>query len=212
MPEETTRIQLQMQLSERKDAIERRIDEIEDEITGAPAAIVDAIRRHPLVGIAGAVLTGVTIGFLVTARRRRAKLPAIHRQLVEQYIDAVVDEVRRKVRRGKNPEEAVQDALRDRAPVIIYAPDTSEPDSQSSRGFIRDSLDIMLKSALGFAVKSAFDFFTARINLEELQQMTRLEREERRTSDFENAARETREDLRRAASETADVGPTSTHS
>lgn len=178
--ESKNRSDLERQLADRKESIERRIDTLEDEIVSTPAAIKSSLTKHPLVGIGGAIAAGLAVGLIFGVRKKRSSNVApFHQRLVEQYIDAVGDEVRRKTRRGKNPAEAVRESLRDRSPVIIYAPSVKEREGDSS-GFFSQLSDIALKTTLAFAVKSAVDFLTASLNLKELQKMLALEEEERR--------------------------------
>lgn len=188
MAEESTRQEVERELEAKKDSIQRRIDDIEDEIVTLPAAIKAAIAKHPVVGIAGAVAAGLAIGFLFTRRKKTGtKTPPFHQRLVEQYIDAVGDDVRRRVRKGRSPEQAVRESLEDRAPLIIYAPRQVQQEERESRGFFYRAGDIALKTALGFAVKTVVDVLTASLNVKELQKMLDLEEEERRTAEAAHA-------------------------
>lgn len=176
----SNRSDLERQLADKKVSIDRRIDVLEDEIVSTPAAIKSSLARHPVVGIAGAVAAGVAVGLLFSVRKKRSSQVApFHQRLVEQYIDAVGDEVRRKTKRGKSAVDAVRESLRDRTPVIVYAPRITEHEVEE-RGFFSQVGDIALKTALGFAVKTAIDFFTASLNVKELQQILALEEEGRR--------------------------------
>lgn len=180
MADDTSRSKLQRQLEDRRESIDRRIDVLEDEIVSAPAAIKSSLATHPIIGIAGAIAAGVAVGLIFGVRRKhKSDSVPFHQQLVEQYIDAVGDDVRRRTRRGKNAAEAVRDALRNRTPVIVYSPNVAEPD-EDEMGFFGRLGDIALKTALGFVVKSAIDFFTASINVKELQKMLALEEQEER--------------------------------
>ncbi len=178
--ESENRSELERQLTEKRESIDRRIDVLEDEIVSTPAAIRSSLAKHPVVGVAGAVAAGLAVGLLFGVRKKRSsRVAPLHQRLVEQYIDAVGDEVRRKTRRGKNMAEAVRESLRDRTPLIVYAPRLADG-AQESRGFISQLGDIALKTALGFTIKTAIDFITASLNVKELQQMLALEEEEER--------------------------------
>ena len=181
MADDTSKTDLERQLADRKESIERRIDVLEDEIVSTPSAIKSSFLDHPIVGVAGAITAGVAVGLLISIRRKHksATLP-FHQQLVEQYIDAVGDEVRRRTRRGKDAAEAVRESLRDRAPIIVYSPRVQDREEEEEPGFFGRVGDIALKTALGFVVKSAIDFFTASINVKELQKMLALEEQEER--------------------------------
>lgn len=185
MGQETeNRADVERQLADRRASIERRIDSLEDEIVSTPAAIKSSISKHPIVGIAGAVAAGLAVGLLVSLRKKRSgtRVAPLHQRLVEQYIDAVGDEVKRKTRRGKSAADAVRESLRDRSPLIVYSPRTSDPEEGERPGFLSQVGDVALKTALAFAVKTVIDVVTASLNIKELQQMLALEEEERQAA------------------------------
>jgi hypothetical protein len=179
MDQEYNRSSIQRQLDAKEQQIKDRIDVLEDELVSMPAAIKSAIIKNPLLGVGAAIAAGVLVGLVFTRRKKKATAVApAHQALVEGYIAALATEVRKAVRRGKDPEEAVRKSLRGRTPVIIYAPNAESPDRVQSRGALRDVGDLVLKTALGFAVKEAIDMITAGLNVKGLQKMLALEREE----------------------------------
>lgn len=183
MEKETNKAIIERQLASKKEQILQRIDGLENEIVSTPAAVRAAIRKNPWVGVGAAVAVGAVVGIIFGGRRKKSELPPAHQALVEGYINAVADEVRKGVRRGKDPDEVVRKSLHDRAPVIIYAPDTDDRVESKQSSFLRQVGDLTLKTALGFAVKTAIDFFTASLNVKELQSILALEEEERRSGE-----------------------------
>lgn len=183
MEKETSKSSIERQLASKEAQIKLRIDGLENEIVSTPAAIKAAIRKNPWLGVGAAVAAGTVVGLVFGGRRKKSAVPPAHQALIESYIDAVAQEVRKGVRRGKDPEKVIRTTLHDRAPVIVYAPESVERVSRKSRGFMREVGDLTLKTALGFAVKTAIDFFTARLNVKELQNILALEEEERRTGE-----------------------------
>ncbi len=168
---------LEKELAEKEASIHHRLDELESEIASAPAAIKSSIVKHPLLGLAGAAASGVAVGLIVTGlRRKKPDAAPFHQRLVEQYIDAVGEDVRRRMRRGRSIEEAVRDALRGRAPLVVYAPTRTV--ARESKGFFSEFADILLKTALGFAVKVAIDVASASVDVDELQAMITREEEQ----------------------------------
>jgi len=179
MDKEYNRSSIQRQLDAKEQQIKDRIDVLEDELISMPAAIKSAIMKNPLLGVGAAIAAGVFVGLVFTRRKKKARTIApAHQALVEGYIAALATEVRKAVRRGKDPEEAVRKSLRGRTPVIIYAPNAETPDRVESRGALREMGDLVLKTALGFAVKEGVDMITASLNVKGLQKMLALEREE----------------------------------
>ncbi|GEM_PF-3932203 len=178
------RSELERELAARRESIERRIDNLEDEIVSTPRAIKKAITSHPVVGVAGAVAVGLAVSLLFTGRRRRTRSAAVHQELVEKYIDAIGQDVRRRTRRGKDVDLAVRESLQNRTPLIVYSPQSGDA-TEPSRGMIRKAGDILITTVLGFVVKSALDLVSARLNVQELHRLSALEEDERRNAEAE---------------------------
>ena len=160
-----TKQEVEGQLHQKKDDIDRRIDALQGEVQTLGTSIKEAVLRHPAVSAGGAVLAGVVVGLLTTrGRGRRAELKGTHRALVDTYVDAVADDARLAAAAGADAGDAVRQALQDRVPLIIY----SEPSPVHRRGTLRQVLDLVWKTALGFLVKAGIDYATARLNLEQL--------------------------------------------
>ena len=182
MTHEASKNELEAQLAAQKGAIRQRLDALEGELASTPAAIRSRIAESPWIGIAAVAAVGAVVGLMISRSRRR-RIDSAHEHLVEQYIDAVGDDVRRRIKRGREPEEAVRSALEKRTPVIFYSPPAKE--DKKHRSFFREFGDLALKTALGFVVKSAVDLFTASFSVEKLQAMLAIEEE--RTEQIEAA-------------------------
>lgn len=187
MEKETNKSSIERQLASKEAQIKQRIEGLENEVVSTPAAVRAAIRKNPWLGLGAAVAAGAVVGLVFGGRRKNSAVPPAHQALIEGYISAVADEVRKGVRRGKDPEEVVRKTLKDRSPIIVYAPERVERVGREPKGFLREVGDLTMKTALGFAVKTALDFFTASLNVKELQNMLAIEEEERRSG--EGAAR-----------------------
>ena len=157
------RIELEKQLSGKADAINRRFDALQNEVGGI--SVQRIVKNQPWLAVGGAVAGGLLVGLLFGgSSKRRSSTEALQRSLVEGYIDAVGDDVSRLVGKGRAAREAVHDALRDRVPVLIYAPEGE----LERRGLLGQVFDLAFKTAVGFAVKAAIDYATRQVDLEEL--------------------------------------------
>jgi len=110
------------ELSGSSEAIQDRLDAIRDEITSTGSSLRRALQDHPLASVGGALMAGALIGWLVAGVGKQ-RLSRAHRRLLAQYVDALQDEVRTAVAEGAEVGAAVQEALRNRAPLIVYADD-----------------------------------------------------------------------------------------
>lgn len=151
MPESSTKAEVEAKLHGTSEAIRGRLDAIQEEIsTTGPVVrdwIRDRLREHPLASVGGSLLAGLLVGWLVSGRRKR-RLTRAHRRLVENYVDAMRDEVRAAVADGAEVGEAVQEAFRNRTPLIVYG------ENDTSGGFLRQTFDLALSAALPLFVRS----------------------------------------------------------
>lgn len=168
MRKEYTREELEAELQSTSTVIEQRLGVLEQELSTAPdaaqKAFTDAMLRSPLVVVGGALAAGLLVGLIFGGRRSRNSLGATHQRLVNEYVDALVEDVRYAVTKGTDPDAAVRDAVQDRVPLIIYDTGTRTETS----GFLRTFFDLALKTATGFGIKVALDAAAARAGLDEL--------------------------------------------
>lgn len=169
---ELTHDELEAQLRSKKEAIKARVDALQDEVMTSGQALKEAVMKSPFVSVGGAVAAGLVVGLLFGGRKKdRFGTGAAHRALVENYLQTLLHEVKYAVARGRQVEDAVEDALRDRVPLVIYA-----PQGEATRpGLIREFFDLTLKTALGFAVKAAVDYLTSQIDLVQIQEQFTVE-------------------------------------
>ncbi|MEX0599970.1 MAG: hypothetical protein WD423_08470 [Rhodothermales bacterium] len=154
---------IERELAATKEAMIRRVQALEHEITSTPAAVVSALMKKPLLGVAGAVALGMGVGLFVTRRKRRGSdMEPLYRRLVDEYIEAASDEVRHHMKRGRSLREAMHVSFRDRAPLIVYESD-GRPD-RSSGGFLSTIGSVLSDVALSLAVRMAFDAALSKIN------------------------------------------------
>ena len=188
MEKDTSKANLERRLAVTEEQIRMRIDGLENEIVSTPAAIRDAIRKNPWVGVGAAVAAGAVVGLVFGRKRKKSAVPPAHQALIEGYISAVADDVKRGIRRGKDPEDVVRKSLHEKTPVVVYTPSDATARAREQVGTMRQVADLALKTALGFAVKTAIDFLTASLDVKKLQSMLLLEEEQERRAADESAA------------------------
>lgn len=163
MDKQLTKAEVKAELHDRSESITRRLDGLEHEVTSTRSSVRDAIFSNPWVSIGGAALAGIGIGLLFggsRTKKRRYDLDSAHGALVDEYLRALGEDVRRAVDWGDDPEVAVRRAFEDRTPLIVHRPPEAEA---SSQGFLRESLDLVLKTGFSLLVKYALDI--AAVNL-----------------------------------------------
>lgn len=166
--------QVRAQLEAKSEEINLRLDAIQNEVVTTGQSIRDAIFSHPLISVGGSIAAGLLVGLLVggskkgTGKRQKASGPeGVHKALIDEYINAIAEEVKRSARFGTKADDAVRKALRDRVPVIFYDAGQAR-EEQAKSGLLSDTFELAYKTALGFAVKMGIDFITARFHLDGL--------------------------------------------
>lgn len=157
---------LELQVQGKRADIEARIDALKDEVEMATEDAKAFVIREPLKILAGIAVTGVIIGVVVTGKRRRKarrRLKHSHRAIVERYVDALVDDVRVQIAKGRDAERALRSAFKDRIPLVVMEDESFEAEA---KGIVRETLDFALKTALGFAVKMLSDRIADRIDID----------------------------------------------
>ena len=165
-----TSAELRARLEERTRSVQNHVAALQHELTTVSDVTVagrplpDLIREQPLVyaglSLAGGLAVGLLSGF--RARRRRRPLMDERSEVLRLYTSYLLDEAAARVARGSDPDEALEKTIRKRPPLIYYAP--PEPPGQSA---MRETLDVALKTALGFAVKVALDRLAQRYTNED---------------------------------------------
>lgn len=152
-----TRNEIEAELDARSSAISRRVTAIEEEVSSTPASIQDYLLNNPWIGLGGALLAGVAVGLLVGGRQRKKRARRYqrsHRALVDTYLATVGEEVRRAIAKGRDAEAAVQEALRDRTPLVVH-----HAADENKRSSIREGADLIGKTMFAWTVRSLADQF-----------------------------------------------------
>ena len=149
MPESSTKAEVEARLRGATAAIRDHIDAIEEEVATTGTALRQYLRKNPLVSVGGALAAGLLVGWLLGGRGRR--LSRAHRRLVEHYVDAMRDEVRAAVADGAEVGEAVQEAFRNRTPLIVYG------EADDGGGFLRQAFNLTLSAAVPLVVRGLLE-------------------------------------------------------
>lgn len=157
-----TRSEIEAQLRQRSEQMMARLDALQGEVTTIGDALKEAVVRSPFVAVGGAIAAGWLVGLMLGGRRRKRQWTGrkAHRALVEQYVEALVADVRHRVVRGAEAGEAVEKALKDRVPLIVV--DSGE--RQGRRGLFGEFAIMALQTGLGFGMKAIADYLAAKLD------------------------------------------------
>lgn len=103
------------------------------------------------MSVGGMLATGLAVGLLFgggrRARRRR------HAELVDRYLAALREEVEEAVDRGEEPGPALEKALRDRVPLVVYTANGNR--RRRGGGFLREAGEIIFSTGLSLFAREA---------------------------------------------------------
>ena len=140
-------------------ALKHELSTVAD-ITVAGRPLLDHVRQHPLQYVGGSLVGGLVMGLLSGLRARAKQRPEMDErtEVLRMYTAHLLDEVAARVAKGEETEKAVARTAKRRPPLIVY-----EPPGPVPRSTLSETLDIAVKTALGFGVKLALDRMAERL-------------------------------------------------
>jgi hypothetical protein len=119
MDSKSSKADVESRLHQTAEAMSDRLGSIQDEVSSTGGALRTWIVKNPVKSVGGMLAAGLSVGLLFgggTSRRRRKR----HAQLIDTYLDALRQEVETAVDHGDEPGPALEKALRDRVPLVVY--------------------------------------------------------------------------------------------
>jgi hypothetical protein len=117
MDSDSTRADVEARLRETAEAMSDRFESLQDEVSTTRTSLRDWVAQNPWKSIGGMLAAGVAVGALFGGRGSRRPEQS---ELLDQYIQALRAEVEDGITTGDSPGEAVEKALRGRAPFVVY--------------------------------------------------------------------------------------------
>ncbi len=159
-PRTRTEVEAALQTSTQK--IEADLEALQQEVREMGRSLREALWNHPWIGIGGSLAAGLVVGWILggLGRRRRPRLSKAHRALVSAYLEALIAEGRRALRRGRDPEQAIRRALEERLPIVVV-----QENGASEKGVLR-SLGGAVLGVVGSALSVALSRMLADVMVE----------------------------------------------
>ena len=163
MAERLSKQELEQRLNQQTEFIKRRLDALQTDVQDLGTNAREAVFSNPWLGIGGALASGLLVGLIFGGRSRSdSGLDGSHRAVLDAYIDTVAQDARYLVKRGKDTDVAVREALGDRVPLIVY-----ETAGAEAIGTLRKVFDLLVTTATGFLVKVVLDRATASFGVDD---------------------------------------------
>lgn len=157
MEKTLNRSQLEAQLNGKTESITRRLDALQKEVGGI--SVRRMLEERPWIGVGAAVVGGLLAGLLIGGRKSSGNdRSAFRDSLLQGYVDAIGDDVRKLTGKGVEMNEAVARVLRERIPVLVYAPESSG----KTQGLMGLVTGLVFKQLLNVAANAAIGLATAK--------------------------------------------------
>ncbi len=163
MDSEPSKSDVESRLRDTAEAMSERMSSIQDEVSSTGLSLRDWIVENPLKSVGGMLATGLAVGLLFGGGRRDRRQR--HAELVDRYLAALRDEVETAVDQGEEPGPALEKALRDRVPLVVY---TANGDRRrgGGGGFLREAGEIIFSTGLSLFAREAIDSMLDSLDVE----------------------------------------------
>ena len=159
---------VESRLHQTAEAMSERLASLQDEVSSTGASLQKWIVRNPLKSVGGMLAAGVAVGLLFGGSRRRRRRKE-HAELIDTYLEALRDEVEAHVDEGQEPGPALDKALRDRVPLVVYNRrnhGSSREPSSWGRHLLQEGAGIILSTGLSLFAREAIETLLASFDVE----------------------------------------------
>lgn len=143
MDSESTREDVEERLRDTAEAMSDRLSALEEEVSSTGTSLREWVVQNPWKSVGGMLVAGLAVGALFGGRgsQRRPE----HAELLDRYVDALRAEVEEAVAAGEAPGEALERALRGRAPLVVYTGENGG-NGDSRGGFLGQSVGFLFRT------------------------------------------------------------------
>ncbi|MFB6248615.1 MAG: hypothetical protein ABEL97_08610 [Salinibacter sp.] len=162
MDSEPSKSDVESRLRDTAETMSDRMASIQDEVSSTGLSLRNWIVQNPLKSVGGMLATGLAVGLLFgggrEARRKR------HAELVDRYLAALREEVEEAVGRGDEPGPALEKALRNRVPLVVYSSDGDR--QRGGGGWLREAGGIVFSTGLSLFAREAISSMLDSLDVE----------------------------------------------
>lgn len=168
MESKANKADVESRLHETAEAMSERMASIQDEVSSTGVSIRDWIVRNPVKSVGGMLIMGLGLGLLFGGSRSRRRQN--HAKLIDAYLDALRDEVTAAVDEGEEPGPAVEKALRDRVPLVVFTGDGRRGGERSGwgGGFLREGVKTLLSTGASILAREVIESLLANVDVDQI--------------------------------------------
>lgn len=169
MDSKPNKSEVEAKLHQTADAMSSRMASLREEVATTGTSVRDWVVANPVKSVGGMLAAGLAVGMLFGGSRRKRR--RAHARLIDQYVDALSDELDDARRRGDEPGKALEKALRDRVPLVVYTGENASGGSRD-RGFVAnllgESFEILFRTGLSLLARDVIEAVLANANVEDM--------------------------------------------
>jgi hypothetical protein len=169
MESKSKKADVESRLHQTAEAMSQRLASIQEEVSSTGGAIQKWIVQNPMKSVGGMLATGLAVGLLFGGGRSRRRKR--HAELVDAYLDALRQEVNEAVDEGQEPGPAVEKAIRDRVPLVVYDQKGRRTESRQGgwgRRVLQEGAEIIFSTGLSLLAREVIESLLASIDVETL--------------------------------------------
>lgn len=166
MESKPNKADVESRLQQTAEAMSERMASIQEEVSSTGVSVRDWIVRNPLKSVGGMLATGLAVGLLFGGTRSRRREE--HEKLVDTYLDALREEAEMAVEEGDEPGPALEKALRDRVPLVVYNRRRRGTNAEGGWGrkMLQEGAEILFSTGLSLLAREAIEALLANLDVE----------------------------------------------
>jgi hypothetical protein len=164
MESKSSKSEVESKLHETAEAMSERLSSLQEELSTSGESVRMWIVQNPVKSVGGMLAAGMAVGLLFGGNRSTRKKR--HTQLIDAYLDALRQQVEGAVDQGDEPGPAVEKALRERVPMIVYSNGKQQAKEGRGRRFLWEAGEIIFSTGLSLVVREVIESMLSSIDVE----------------------------------------------
>ena len=168
MESESSKSEIESKLHETAEAMSERLASLQGEVSSTGVSLQEWIVENPLKSVGGMLLAGLAVGLLFGGGRSKRRKR--HAELIDTYLKALRDEVEEAVDEGDEPGPALEKALRDRVPLVVYTRKGGREQRSTGwgRGLLQEGAEIIFSTGLSLLAREVIESLLDSLDVEDI--------------------------------------------
>lgn len=154
MDSKSNKADVESRLHQTAEAMSDRMASIQEEVSSTGVSLRKWIVRNPVKSVGGMLAAGLAVGLFFGPRGSRRKQ---HAKLIDGYLEALRAEVEETVDQGDEPGPALEKALRDRVPLVVYRGRNARNEGGWGRNLLQESAEILFSTGMSLLAREVIE-------------------------------------------------------